>query len=490
MDISLGDKEEKIKKKALKDHFFYSKYILGYSKMEEQPHRGLCNFLKDSEQDRKLILMPRGSYKSSVVTVGWVMWMLEHNPDLRILVSGETQKNSRNFVKEIKTHYEQNEGLRRIFGNRVNQNNVWRDDEFIINTRKIIKKESTVKASSLEKQSTTGQHYDIILLDDPCSPLNVNTFEQVQKTITYYRMLLSVLDPGGTIVIIGTRYSAIDLYGYLMDLANGEYKYFDFYCKSAINNETGELLFPKVLTHAFLDRQRESQGAFIFNSQYMNDPISSETSTFKKEWIKYYEHEPFGLVKFMSVDFAATRTSTADYSAFVIVGVDHEKNMYVIEALQLKLNTTENLDKVFELYRKHKFQALGLEKYMLEKIYSSLIYERQTKEDCFFPLHEVKQDNRLSKEVRIKGLQPWFQRGRVFLKQDQTDLINQIIYYPLGVKNDDLLDALKNFPDFIYPSDYVPVKDDKRHLDKVSQAAADDLKKYHPRRKVIQTRGI
>jgi hypothetical protein len=86
----LDPKLEKIAKRATTDYYFFCKQILGYEKMRPQPHQEICDFLEaaitgDKEKRgkrKKLLLEPRGSFKSSVATVGGSLFALQKNPNL------------------------------------------------------------------------------------------------------------------------------------------------------------------------------------------------------------------------------------------------------------------------------------------------------------------------------------------------------------------------------------------------------------------------
>ena len=58
----------------------------------------------------------------------------------------------------------------------------------------------------------------------------------------------------------------------------------------------------------------------------------------------------------------------------------------------------------------------------------------------FFVITELK-DAQLSKTYRIEGLVPRFETGTIYLKKDQSDLIDELIRFPAG-SYDDLVDAL------------------------------------------------
>jgi len=441
-----------IAKRAKSDYYFFCKEILGYHKMRPAPHKELCDFVRGTGKRKKLVLEPRGSFKSSVVTVGGAIFDLVHNPNLRILIAGETQKNAKKFVKEIKTHIEENEKFRAIFGDWVNPDNIWRDDEFIINRRTIVKKESSIMASSLEKQSITGQHYDKIYLDDPVSFNNINTPEQLEKTINFYKMLLSVLEPDGEIIILGTRYSALDLYGWLMDEDSPEAGNIDVLCKEAIDDD-GNLLFPEVLTREFLEEQRKTQGNFIFACQYLNRPVSSDTCFFKQENIQFYDKPPKGLIYFITFDPAISQKARSDYSAFIVNGVDFHHNWYIVEAIQQKLAPSDVVDMTFQLVQKYDpLMCVAMEKHTLEQVLRINLLSEMERRKTAFPLKELPTDTRVSKENRIRALEPRFQNRQIFIKKEMTALYHQLLYYPLGTKHDDLLDALKSQLAITFPS--------------------------------------
>ena len=62
---------------ALSNLYYFNKNVLSYQQMETQPHLELCQFIQNwGTKKRKLILMPRGSYKSSCASVGYSLWLM------------------------------------------------------------------------------------------------------------------------------------------------------------------------------------------------------------------------------------------------------------------------------------------------------------------------------------------------------------------------------------------------------------------------------
>lgn len=196
------------------DHLFsFSKYCLNYKDLSLDTHLPISTALQSSAA-RKLICVPRGTFKSSISSVSFPIWLLEHNPDLRILLDSELYTNSKNFLREIKGHYEHNQEFRRLFGER--RGSLWGESEIIISTRTKILKEPSIACSGIGA-GKTSQHYDVIIADDLSSYQNCRNPDVAAKTIDHYRLYTSLLDPGGTVVVIGTRYSEIDIIGFILE---------------------------------------------------------------------------------------------------------------------------------------------------------------------------------------------------------------------------------------------------------------------------------
>lgn len=193
--------------------YHFTKFCLGYKDLTQNVHGPICNALQ-APTPRKLIAVPRGTFKSTCSTISYPMWLLEHNPNLRILIDSELYTNSMNFLREIKGHYEHNEDFRMLFGDRVGS--LWNSDEVIVKTRTIHKKEPSIVCSGIGA-GKTSQHYDVIIADDLSSYKNITSKDLAQKTIDHFKLYTSLLEPNGTLVVIGTRYHELDAIGFVIE---------------------------------------------------------------------------------------------------------------------------------------------------------------------------------------------------------------------------------------------------------------------------------
>ncbi len=202
--------EEASRIKALKDFFYFSKYILEYQDLDWKVHGQFIDVF-ESKAPRKLVVMPRGTFKSTLGSVAYPIWSLLRNPDIAILLDSEIYTNSKNFLREIKGHLE-GERITSLFGNQVGIK--WDEGEVIVKARTRNRKEASITVGGIETVKV-GQHYDVIIGDDYNSPRNSETPEKCQKVIDHVRYNLNILNPGGEYLFIGTRYAERDIPGWL-----------------------------------------------------------------------------------------------------------------------------------------------------------------------------------------------------------------------------------------------------------------------------------
>lgn len=195
-----------------KSLFATAKYLLGYSDVNIRTHGEMICVLEGPER-RKLIIMPRGTFKTSLAVVAYPIWRLISEPNLRIMIDSELYGNAKRSVREISLHL-QTERMTQLFGQF--RSDLWNEGELLISQRSIIKKEASIMASGIGAEKT-GVHVDVIVADDLCSPSNMNTPENREKVLMHYRYYTSILEPGGTIVVVGTRYHSLDLYASILD---------------------------------------------------------------------------------------------------------------------------------------------------------------------------------------------------------------------------------------------------------------------------------
>lgn len=490
------------------DLYFLCKEVLGYSKMEPHTHQELCDYTTsvlpnpppvdhiegfDPRKNLLLLLMPRGTFKSSVVTIGFTLQFILNEPNARILIDSETFSKSKAFLREIIDHLINNESYREIFKaihgmypyTKKSEAKLWTDSEVILPCRNVAKKEPTISCAGIDV-TKNGMHYDLIVADDLHSEKNVTNKEQIQQVIDHYKLAFSLLDPGKPMIIIGTRWDYSDLYQHIIDFENED---FNILKKSAYNPD-GSLFFPEVLSEEALDKIRRRQGTGIFSKQYLNEPVSDENATFKRDYMQRIpwaevRGRPMNWYWIIDPSYSDPRggSTYADYAAFVLVGMDYMRELYVRHIIRAKMTYGDIINKMFEVNNDPMFDDIKQAKFILETIGTkSLSYElasEQRRRGTWLPVTEIKSRTN-NKEERIRALAPYYENKHVYhIKEcpQIEDLEYELLHFPTA-RYDDCSDAFATVLEVASPPINKGYNEEKR--DRTSKKWL----KYKPRSRI------
>lgn len=425
-------------------------------------HKELCQFLQFDPAKKKMILMPRYSYKSTITTIGYSLWKLLHNPNRRILIYSDSAAKASNFLNGIKAHIEgkaPNSRFRDYFPcwETDPRTGKWNESEIIISQREVSFPEPTVDTGGIET-SKVGKHYDDIYFDDIVSDLNVTTKAQMDKTYKCYQKALSLLKPGGRVLITGTRWAFGDPYGRIIENTPDLGKFM-----RSIEKD-GKYPFESIgLTADFLTKQKVAQGSYVVSCLYYNNPISDEDAVFKYDHFKFYKPSTFDHKNLHITCTLDPAGEGEDYTAFAVVGTDREMNMYILELINQHLKPNQIVEEVIRLSYKWKFSKLGVEtnffRGLLEKEIK-LAMEDERKNPLWKPFSveafQATAKRGESKHNRIMALQPYHERGSIIfpcesdnpkvenLNGAYSELSMQMVQYTVNHRptHDDILDAL------------------------------------------------
>jgi hypothetical protein len=441
--------------RGLRDLHFFDKYILNYSDMTDEDgfHGEMCRLVENEKRRKILLLEPRGSLKTSCITIGYSTREMVRNPNVRILIASEEFNTSMKFLSEIKGHIENNEEFKKLYGN-IKGRTKWSEKEITIATRTIWRKEPTITCAGIDV-TKVGLHYDLIIIDDPHSSKNITTREQIEKVKTWYKLLLSLLDPGGKLIIIGTRWHYDDLFGWVIDKERerkekGLKKRYHIKIERAIN-EDGTLLWPERLSWEFLEDQKLEQGPYIFSCQYQNEPVDDDSAIFKSSWVKFYDSEELPDLKRIYTTVDPMRDEDGnDYCSMVTCGIGHDWVAYILEVRRAKMDEYDTIENLFDVYNTWKPEKIGFESVAWQKSYYRFVKaEIQRRGVKRLPLVELHTDTKITKKMRIRSMVPYWKSGLfkvpgtslATLEGNIAILMDELLRYP-RVANDDCVDAL------------------------------------------------
>lgn len=450
-------KKEIFKRKYVKDLFLFNKDVL---EIENGPgavplapfHKEMCDFVTGGKKNKKLLLVPRGHLKTSLVTIGYSLLRIAKDPTVRILIANATYDMACSFLSQIKKHLKDNEIFKNLYGDFATNAEKWSENMITIpQKRSFGKKEATITAFGMGG-NLVSQHYDLIIADDVVNRDYITTKEQIEKTILFYKDALDLLEPSGKIIIIGTRWAEADLYGWILDKENPEkvYENFDIMIKKAYegNLETEEnlkLLFPDKYSQSVLLNLKREKGPVEFNSQYMNDPFPQEAAKFKTAWFKTVLEDELkirDLNLFTMIDPAIGQRKDSDKTAIVTIAVDQYNNWFVVNIIWDRMLPNEIVNNVFYNWEHHQPRKIGIETVSFQKSLQYSLIDEMRRRNIFLPLVELKAER--AKIERIEGLVPRYANGTIYHLQQcphREELEEELMRFPRG-KNDDIIDAL------------------------------------------------
>ena len=236
---------------AKHDHVFLGTTVLGMD-FQENPHRLLFGqFLKkqpgtglvlsdlDQTTKKRMILWPRGLFKTSAVIVEIVQLILNY-PNVRLcFLTGGDQLAKRQLAR-VKRMFEKPTplfkkmfpefcGIKTVFNKKENK---WVEQtmklgnahEFTIPCRTNDTFAEPTFAISTAKSVKAGSHFDIIFIDDLVNEQNYRSVKSLEKCYQDYLDICPLLEPTGFIIMTGTRYSYGDTYERIQDMAKTEEK--------------------------------------------------------------------------------------------------------------------------------------------------------------------------------------------------------------------------------------------------------------------------
>lgn len=387
------------------DLYEFAKYV-NPDYMYGLVHEMVFNLLQDDSEEAKkqLLLLPRGHLKSHCIAV-WTVWRITKDPWRSIIYVSAGEELAKAQVYAIKNMF-LNDRYRLLWPEMVNEEEAKRDKwtAWAINVDHPARKERGTRDHTLLvrtiKSNATGLHCSDLVFDDVQVPSNAYTPSgraEVQGAVSQFA---SVLNPGGTIKAVGTRYHPKDIYSKFEaarkrvytetgDLV-GEVPVWQIFERAVEDSGdmTGNYLWPKTRcsrtgewygfdlnTLAEIRAQYESVGELTqFYAQYYNNPNDPDSNRLSYNDFTYYDRKHLKnergvwyfvdkpLAIFSAMDVAWTTGESSDYTAIAVIGVDSEGFIYVLDLDRFKTHDYEvYYNKVSALHDYWGFKRLRIE---------------------------------------------------------------------------------------------------------------------------------
>lgn len=468
------------KEKAKTDFWYYAniiaKMVFGFKEgFNKRVHGEWWSWHKECKNRLKLMLVPRGTYKTTFFTVILRSWRIGNNPNIRIVILNAVADNAYEMAGTIQAIIE-HDVYKYIFGDIVGKKN-WRKTKFTVKRDKVVKG-STVSAFGISA-NLASIHCDDVVYDDLHAERNTKTLTLMDAVKTAFKQSLQILDPGGTGDIIATRWNEYDTYHYMLTQMKDVFSEDENVYLRAAYNSDGSLYYPELLSEKVLEMKRkEIADDRIYSAFYLNDPRSEQVTTFHVSDFRYFNNYPKNCYTYLIIDPAFTKHRTSDETGFVILkttsiwvkleggGKARHRQVYICRAWGEKLEPKELVDTIIDLYSEWKPQKVAIESYGINTVLSTYIKEVQGRRNTRFPIQDVRYPSIVTKQGRIEKLAYYYKQNRWSNAERDVRLPSTIYHYKHNNRNycealedqllkfrpsadrmkDDICDSLSYFP--------------------------------------------
>ena len=388
----------------------------------------------------KLIMLPRAHLKSHMVAV-WALWMIVRHPEITMLYVSATADLAEQQLYDIKNMMEGKQFQKywpEFINPEVGKREKWSSTRVIID-HPLRKKEgirdATISTAGLTT-NTTGWHADIIVADDLVVPENAYTEDGRDSVSKKASQFTSIRNTGGFTMACGTRYHPKDVYDVwklqnfpIYDEESGEQidlkPVWDV--KEYAVEDEDMYIWPRVIRtdgkafgfdkNSLARIKAEYTDRVQFYAQYYNDPNDSASERISRDKFQYYGprflkkegsrwfYKGKRLNVYAAVDFAFSLSRAADYTAVVVIGIDSDRNIYILDIDRFKTDKVLDYFKsIARLHSKWRFQKLQAEVSVAQKVIGEAIKQHVRKEGMTLSVIEYRPSRAEgSKEERISA---------------------------------------------------------------------------------------
>ena len=397
--------------------------------------------IADGKTKRLIINMPPRHTKSEFASYLLPAWYLGKYPDKKIIQCSNTAELAVGFGRKVRNLVD-SEQYKKVFPN--------------------VALRSDSKAAGRWSTNANGEYFaigvggtvtgkgaDLLIIDDPHSEQEAalasgdpSVFDKVYEWYTSGPR--QRLQPGGSIVVVMTRWSKRDLTGKILKAAverdGDEWEIIDF---PAIL-PSGMPLWPEFWNIDELQALRTELPLSKWQAQYQQQPTSEEGAIIKREWWQIWEGRNPPPCEFIiqSWDTAFTKNERSDYSACTTWGVfymnENPNDPYIIllDAFKKRMEFPELKEAALRHYREYEPDAFIVE---AKASGAPLIYELRA---MGIPVQEFTPTRGNDKIVRINSVSDLFASGRVWAPETRwaEEVVEEMAAFP-NSDHDDLVDS-------------------------------------------------
>lgn len=442
----VNDRKMRMTLAKMSHQYFFGIYFSHYIKYPSAPfHKEIFSLTEDEDIKTAIILAFRGCAKSTIVTLSYPLWAILGNLQKKfIVIIGQTQRQARQHLSNIKRELESNVLLKKDLGPFQEEDNEWGAYSLVLPWY-----DARISAVSMEQTirgMRHGEHRpDLIICDDIEDINSVRTKEGRDKIFDWITgEVIPAGNPNTKMVFIGNLLHDDSLLMRFKErIENKELA--GIFKQIPLIDDNENIAWPgKYPDMVAIEAEKKKIGSeSAFQREYMLRIISDLDRVIKKDYIQYYDELPKEnlIATFTGVDLAISEKSTADYTAMVsakIYGYREKAKIYILpNPINDRLNFIDTVGRI-----KMLCNILGNSwhnKIFVEKVgYQDSLIQMLKHDGYRVEAFEVHGQDKRSRLTIISHL---LQEGRVLFPRNGAELlIQQLVGFGIE-KHDDLSDA-------------------------------------------------
>ena len=384
---------------------------------------------------RLIVNMPPRHTKSEFASNLFPAWMMGRNPKLKIIQTTHTAELSYNFGRKVRNLFDQQE-FKDVF-----------PDVSLSQDSKAAGRFTTNKGGEYFAAGVggaiTGRGADLLIIDDPHSEQDALSQTAMDNAYEWYTSgPRQRLQPGGSIVIVMTRWSTKDLTGKLINAqTNANADQWDVVEFPAILND--KPMWPEFWKLSELEGVKASLSEQKWQAQWQQSPTSEEGSIIKREWWRMWPKDtlPDLMHVIQSYDTAFSKRETADFSAITTWGVFQPEEDGPPHVLLLAMHKGRYDFPELKKIALEEYQYWEPETILIEAKASGMPLTQELRQ-LGIPVVTYTPSKGNDKHVRVNSVAPIFESGQVWAPDERwaEEVIEECAAFPYG-DHDDLVDS-------------------------------------------------
>jgi predicted phage terminase large subunit-like protein len=294
----------------------------------------------------------------------------------------------------------------------------------------------------------TGRGADLLIIDDPHSEQDALSPTAMESAYEWYTSgPRQRLQPGGTIIIVMTRWSTKDLVGKVLKNQSAKHAdQWEIVEFPAIMPETETPLWPEYWSKEELLSVKASLPISKWNSQWLQNPTAEAGAIVKREWWNRWEQEEVPEYSYIiqSYDTAFSKKETADYSAITtwaifkpgVAGDEEADQIMLLDAKRVRVDFPELKKLAWDEYKYWEPDCV-----LIEAKASGTPLTQELRR-MGIPVTAYTPSRGQDKVARMNSVAPIFESGMVWAPDEtfSDEVIEEMASFPYG-DHDDYCDS-------------------------------------------------